>query len=107
MDTTPREYTPEEIRTKFINHIWTMINYWENESTTPNTKDKLEGLAHSMLAMLDGAQIGLPAFYVIPMAHPSDKDFHIKNGENYYPYIELNSKFDMGILHHHLFNGRK
>jgi hypothetical protein len=45
----------------------------------------MEGLAFSILVMLDGGSAMLPGFVVAPLPDPSDKDYHIMKGENYFP----------------------
>lgn len=81
----PREYTDEEVREKFLRHVWSLIHWWENENRADTTHDKLSGLAHSIMAMLDGST-NLPAFIVAPLPHKEDKAYHKANGENYFPY---------------------
>ena len=80
-----RSLTKEETQEKFLNVIRHNVDYWLNESRIQNTKDKLEGLAFSILSILDGCGGSLPAFKVIPMPHPDDKEFLISQGENYFP----------------------
>ena len=97
----PREYTQEEVQALFLKHIWAMVDYWANLKEQPNTREKLSGLAFSILALLDGCT-ALPGFIVTPNAHPTDKDFHISEGENWFPtgvdiagsLHELMHKFD-------------
>ncbi len=80
-----RAWTEEEVRAKVLDHVAAMTRYWENESRAPTTREKLEGLAHSMLVMLDGGAMGVPKFTVTPDPHPSDRQFHIDEGANYFP----------------------
>ena len=82
---TPTEYTKDEVRQLFINHVKEWVDYWHNESRKPDTKDKLEGLARSILVMLDGYSAGLPAFIVAPFPSPEDKEDSKENGENWFP----------------------
>ena len=86
----PRAFTTEEVRAKFIDRVAQMTRYWENESRAPTTREKLEGLAHSMLVMLDGGSVGLPSFIVQPDPHPSDFGFLSSQGENYFPDRDCN-----------------
>jgi hypothetical protein len=83
----PRAHTTEEVRTKFLDHVTMMVRYWETVQTggDKTTRERLEGLAFSMLVMLDGASSGLPKFIVQPDPHPSDRQYHIDQGENYFP----------------------
>lgn len=88
----PREYTEEEVREKFLKTIWGYIGYWERENRALTSKDKMEGLAHSILSMLDGSNIDLPAWILAPLPHKSDKLFHVVNEENYFPYNPRDEK---------------
>lgn len=77
-----REKTVEEMKEELLNHILCLVDYWNNQSGT--THDKLDGLAFSILSILDGCTI-LPAYSVIPLMAEEDKEYYIENGENYYP----------------------
>jgi hypothetical protein len=102
MSDTPREYTREEVRDAFSGHIRTMIKFW-NGVENKSKEEALEGLAFSILAMLDGCSAGLPCFAVIPLPHPEDKNFCIENGENWYPEFEpAEGLCDIGGGLHHL-----
>lgn len=95
-----KEKSTEEVREEFLNHIRCLVNEWasvENKST----KEKLNGLAFSILAMLDGESADLPSFIVAPLPHEDDKQFSIKHGEDYYPENHnSNINCDIaGILH--------
>lgn len=85
----PRAYTPEEVRQHFLDHICRMISYWNGEdgSNVPkdySSRERLEGLAHSILVMIDGRSGNMPAFDISPSPHPDDKEYLKKNGENWY-----------------------
>lgn len=81
----PRAYVVEEVRTRFLDHVRGIVTYWENEARAPTTREKLEGVAFSILVALDGGSMGVPKFKVIPDPHPSDRQYHIDEGENYFP----------------------
>lgn len=78
-----RAYTKTEVSRMIVDHIAMLVRYWENESRTPESKDKLFGLAHSILVMFDGESM-LPGFNIIPAPHPDDKQYFIDNDENYF-----------------------
>lgn len=61
-----REKTKDEIQKEFIKHIKILINYWDEE-TTLTSKAKLNGLAFSILAMLDGTCDSICGFIVAPL----------------------------------------
>ncbi len=99
----PREYTTDEIRTKLLEHIWHMIDYWEKEDRPKDVRERLEGLAHSILATLDGASGEVPSFIVAPLGHLEDKAFYKSQGENWYPCNEkVPVKGDIGGALHEL-----
>lgn len=101
----PRSYTANEIRQKYLELVWSYINYWE---TLPNKTDKerLEGLAFSMLVILDGGSEPLPGFVVAPIPHVGDKEFHESRGENWFPQNhETSVSCDIAGRLHSLFLG--
>jgi hypothetical protein len=99
-----REKTTEEIREEFLKHVRSLINYWdkvEGKDSPKTQKDRLDGLAFSIMVALDGGAMALPGFIVAPCPHPSDKEYHISEGSDYYPENhELDIKGDIaGSLH--------
>lgn len=93
-----REFTTEEVREQFMNHVRMLIEYWDKIDQR-TSKEKIEGFAHSLLATIDGSSAALPAFILAPAPHESDKEYHISMNENYYADNE-NVKCDIaGGLH--------
>ena len=76
--------TKLEVQKNFISTIKGMAEYWDS-LPDKTSKEKLDGLSFSILAMLDGCNVGFPGFKVIPFPHPDDKQYAIDNGEDYYP----------------------
>lgn len=88
----PREWTREEIRQEFVAHVRMLAQYWatvdlQRGALTPeqNVKERVEGVAFSILAAIDGCAGDLPAFMLVPLPHPSDKQYHQDEGVNWYP----------------------
>jgi hypothetical protein len=79
-----RAWTQKEVQEKFLTHCWKLVNYWAEDNRTPDPREKLQGLMHSFLTLLDGLCDHLPAFEVIPSPHPDDKRFHIEHGDGRY-----------------------
>ena len=85
----PREMTANEVRDAFMGHVRSLIDYW-SDLPDDACKDRdpkswrVSGVVHSVLALLDGASV-LPGFIVAPSPHPDDRQFHIDEGENWYP----------------------
>ncbi len=81
----PRAYTKEEIEDMLYAHMATIAHYWANESRQPAAIDKCMGVVHSILAMIGGRTLPLPAFDLLASAHEEDKEYHISKGENWFP----------------------
>ncbi len=103
MSNEPRELTENEVRDRFLRHVWGAVREWQCEARRPTAAGKLEGLAFTLLAMLDGSNMTLPKFIVAPDPHASDRPFLAERGENYFPenadtvvYCDLG-----GSLHDH------
>ena len=76
-------YNEEEVTENFLNGVHDCIDYWEKYGN--DTRDKLEGLAFSILVMIDGEQGDIPKFILAPDPHPEDKQYLIENHQRYYP----------------------
>lgn len=81
--TKPRQFTEQEVRDKFLELVWSYISYWQ-ELPDKTCNEKVEGLAFSILVILDG-ESELPAFIVAPDPHPSDKKYLKGKGLNWFP----------------------
>lgn len=81
----PRQYTVEEQRKMFLDHLRGLIHYCEHESRSETSKEKLELLAFSFLTMIDGVSCGMPGFDLVPRTHESDPEDHRDHGENWWP----------------------
>jgi hypothetical protein len=87
-----REYTTDEIRDMFIQRVNDLIDYWatlpdeENGTALEDKKWRVQGMTHSIFAILDGCTLPLPGFIVAPMPHEGDQSYHEMLGENYFPY---------------------
>lgn len=81
---TPHEKTLEEVRDAFLDQVWVLINWWETEGRVPDVGEKLQGLAHSILVLIDGGG-ALPPFVLAPDPHPDDREFWKELGEDWYP----------------------
>ena len=77
-----RAITAEELTAQFLEHIHILVDHWAI-TDREDIHAKLAGLAFSILAMLDGESLELPAFDIVARPHESDKDYFIKKGENY------------------------
>lgn len=91
----PREFTEDEMRERFLGQLRTYVHYWATVKDPyckvgeTDIHARLSGLAFSFLNILDGTTDGLPSLEVVPHPHESDKQFHIDEGENYWPPFTL------------------
>lgn len=97
-----REFTEEEMREQFLIGIHNRIEYWNNQRS--DTLDKLEGLAFSILSMIDGCSMDSPGYSLIPFSDEVDIEYLRRNGENYYP---VDSPDLGGCLHELFYNYKK
>lgn len=83
MKNSPKQYTEQETREKFLKHVWDILEYWQ---TLPEhtERERMSGAAFSILAMIDGCNIGVPKFILAPDPHPNDKAYLKNEGENYF-----------------------
>ena len=86
----PRAYTSEEATEMFLNHVRALVEYWDGPISSQTTKDRLSGLAFSILTLLDGDSMAMPGCSVAVQPHEDDKAYHQANGENWFePGTEL------------------
>jgi hypothetical protein len=81
----PRALTPEELTEQFMDTCRATADFWADPAHSPEASwpDRVRGLLHSFLVILDGGNAGLPAFDLIARPHPDDKAFHQEEGENW------------------------
>jgi hypothetical protein len=84
----PRALTPDECRDEFLGHLWALVDFWEREGRACTRRELLCGMAHSILAALDGNVGMLPAFIVAPSPHEDDQAYSAGKGENWWPTDE-------------------
>lgn len=60
----------EEMRNQMLDHVWSLIDHWDQHSRAETTREKLRGLAFGICTMLEGATDGIPAFVVAPEGGP-------------------------------------
>ena len=90
-----RETTKDEARKEFLNAVKDIADCWvHSEGTTVD--EKCNGVAFSILVLLDGCNVNVPVFSVIPVPHSSDKEYSIQKGENYYADVS-DEIYKMGI----------
>lgn len=100
----PRELTEEEMRKRFLNQVQGIVDFWLRDSRQETVREKLEGVAFSILTILDGESGDLPGFHVTPSTTKEDQEFWKSIGEDWWastPKEILNNlKVDLaGSLH--------
>lgn len=103
---TPREITDDEVRYLLLAHIHELVRYWgssdERVISQPKTIDeRLNGLALSILAVLDGSAVALPGFVVAPHPHPDDRTYNRGRGKPWFPDTPDLDHDIAGSLHEH------
>lgn len=78
-----KAYTVEEVREKFLNYLHALVDYWDKVNSR-NSKEKMEGLIHSILVTFDGHQMEFPALDIVLRPHPDDKDYCISIHEQWF-----------------------
>ena len=99
---TPRAKTKDEVVDEFIKTCKGIAKHW----ATTKTKDSLDmcnGVVFSILSLIDGCDMALPAMNLSLQPHESDKEFLEGEGENWYEQgMEFNSDT---VLHELYFKG--
>lgn len=103
----PRQKTEEEVRKEFLAHVRHLVEYWHDVDDR-DPKDKLNGLAFSIMSAIDGCSVDLPAFILAPFPHKDDKKYNVGKKKNYYPENnKSNVKCDIaGSLHDQLYKNK-
>lgn len=78
----PRAFTKDELRDKFLDHIKNLVTYY-SELKDRTEKEKLQGLAFSILCTFDGVANDFPCMDILMHPHEDDKQYHIDNEENW------------------------
>jgi hypothetical protein len=78
-----RSFTVDEARQTFLKLLRDKAEYW-GALPEKTVKERLDGLCFSILAMIDGSSLGLPAMDIVLRPHPEDKPFALENDEDYW-----------------------
>jgi hypothetical protein len=84
-----RAYTDEEVRHQFLSQIKSYVDYWATVEGKTSI-ERCNGLAFSILIIFDGGSSS-PAFDITVHPHPSDREFHEAEGENWYEPVIINN----------------
>lgn len=93
----PRAMTKAEMLDVLMGGIRDAVEYW---SSLPDVeiqrgrppmdaaglvRERCDGVAFSILTLLDGSTLAAPAFSVVPRPHAEDADYHEEHAENWWP----------------------
>ena len=82
--TDPRPYTQEEARCLFLEAVKGCVHYW-SKIARGSEAEKLDGLAFSILNLIDGSSGQYPASLdLVVRVHPDDAEYHRENGDNWH-----------------------
>jgi hypothetical protein len=74
--------TAEEIREDILAHIRHIAHYWAS-LPDKTAQERCDGVAFSILALIDGHTDSAPAIDLVMRPHPGDKAFHQAEGEDW------------------------
>lgn len=76
------KYTKEEMKAMFLQNAKVQARYWDMQNCS--SKEKLDGLLHSIFCMIDGVSGGFPcSIELVLRPHPDDKQYCIDNDEQW------------------------
>src|SRR5229473_1786268 len=91
----PREMTPEECRTAFLDYLEFMVNYWDNLAHK-SRREAIEGVVFSVLVAIDGEASGIPSLELLTSPHEDHRMDCESQGEDWWPtFLDLSD----GELH--------
>ncbi len=104
-DDGQRAVTAAELRDDFMDSCRGLVDYWSAENIDRATvHERLSGLLHSVLCLIDGASSGFPcAITLTADPHPDDKEFRRAEGEN---WVEPGTAFNAEDMLHELIYGQ-
>jgi len=78
----PRAITAAEEREALLGAVRNYASYWSTQQCT--SREMCDGLAFSILGLIDGVAAGNPSLDLVVRPHPDDKAYCEKNGENWH-----------------------
>jgi len=93
--TAPREYTTDECREMFLEHLDFLFAH-HMAGHTKKARDAAHMIVFSILCTFDGVSGGSPAFDLLTAPHESDAEYCRSEGDNWYP---MGANIADGSLH--------
>ena len=104
----PHQLTVEEVRERFLDHVHGLVDYWDRETRVQTCRERIEGVAFSILAAIDGSSVAIPGFLLVPNPHKDDKAYQRSMGEDWFPPSPKGKVVDIaGSLHEHFAAGKR
>lgn len=63
--------------------LWNIVNYWKNSESSK--VDSCEGVAFSILSLIDGCQIFNEGYFIYPCSNMDNICYNINEGNNFRP----------------------
>lgn len=106
-DEEGKERSIADLRAAFLDHICGTIWRLERQSEL-SVRERLEVLAHSICAALDGVACDLPGFVVMPQIADGDAEWCRENGYDWWPSFAGDTSLDIigGDMLHDEFSQR-
>ena len=103
MNPMPRAFTSVEMRDQFLESIRNAAHYWATlETPERSILDRCNGLAFSILNIIDGTDCGFPASIDLKLSvHESDEQYCKDGGENWVENGQIIN--DCAVLLHELY----
>ena len=86
----------EDLRERFLDHLRAIATFWGDSGD-------VDGLAFSVLSLLDGCSSGFPSMDLVARPHPDDKEYCQKHGED---WIEDGTVINEDVMLHELWHKR-
>lgn len=90
-DKSLEPYTPEEVRQQLYSAMRGLCQYWAGVPGC-SVQEQMEGLCFSILNIIDGGSLLLPAMDIHLSPHESDPEYYREQGERWYePQMLINN----------------
>lgn len=104
---TPRAYTAEEAREKFLEAVRAAVHFWVHAKLNPDPErseiqHRCDGVAFSILNVIDGTTGGMPCLDLVLRPHEDDKAYCEGEGENWFEDGQVINDDD-DYLHDHYY----
>lgn len=100
-----REMTDDEVRKKFLDSVRGIAKYWASESRAQTVQERCDGVAFSILVLLDGGHGMMPGFTVAASPHEDDREYRRELGEDWFPVSDC--EHDIAGSLHEQYYGRR